>query len=257
MSRKEEVDWKTPYELLFKTKLDLSVLRPFGCLAYVVNLSPSKGKFDSRCNKCVPLGFESSHKGYLLYDMTAHELFTSRDVRFVDIMFPYSLNSTDITNPTLPLVPMHTKEEPYTHTSTIMTLTERSSVPTPLISPPRTQPSPPLLRRCDRVKQAPVWMQDHVGSINTNGKHIAMSKYETPPIFPYHISHMLSSRYVEYLFNLSTLHEPITYKEASRFPEWVDAMKSELDALEHNETLELVTLPQGKAAIRSKWVYKL
>lgn len=51
--------------------------------------------------------------------------------------------------------------------------------------------------------------------------------------------------------------EPKTYKEASKSTEWVEAMKSELNALEVNNTWELTTLPPGKKSIRCKWVYKI
>src|SRR5262249_42494720 len=38
---------------------------------------------------------------------------------------------------------------------------------------------------------------------------------------------------------------------------WVQAMEAELSALEHNKTWVLTTLPTGKKAIDSKWIYKI
>lgn len=40
-------------------------------------------------------------------------------------------------------------------------------------------------------------------------------------------------------------------------PRWIDAMKREIQALEQNETWTLETIPKGKHAIDSKWVYKI
>lgn len=56
---------------------------------------------------------------------------------------------------------------------------------------------------------------------------------------------------------MSDLHEPYSYIQASKSPNWVSVMKDELDALERNQTWELTSLPKGKKAISSKWVYKL
>ncbi|XP_076935039.1 putative mitochondrial protein AtMg00820 [Bidens hawaiensis] len=38
---------------------------------------------------------------------------------------------------------------------------------------------------------------------------------------------------------------------------WIEAMKTEIQALEKNETRTLERLPDGKRAIDSKWVYKI
>lgn len=36
------LEWKAPYTVLFGTTPDMSMLRPFGCLAFAVNVSPNK-----------------------------------------------------------------------------------------------------------------------------------------------------------------------------------------------------------------------
>ena len=53
------------------------------------------------------------------------------------------------------------------------------------------------------------------------------------------------------------MHEPSTYKEAALSPHWVQAMQAEIDALQTNHTWIEVSLPPGKRAISSKWVYKI
>lgn len=59
--------WKSPYELLFGALPDYTMLRPFGCLAYATNLVPNRGKFESRSIKRVFIGYDISHKGFLLF----------------------------------------------------------------------------------------------------------------------------------------------------------------------------------------------
>ncbi|KAI3772361.1 hypothetical protein L6452_03546 [Arctium lappa] len=51
--------------------------------------------------------------------------------------------------------------------------------------------------------------------------------------------------------------EPTMYSVAAKDREWVKAMKTELDAIERNQTWSLVDLPAGRKPIGLKWVYKL
>jgi transposase InsO family protein len=54
--------------------------------------------------------------------------------------------------------------------------------------------------------------------------------------------------------------DPATYREAmgaADAEEWTQACQYEMDALSKNDTWELVDLPPGRKAIKSKWVFKL
>ena len=54
--------------------------------------------------------------------------------------------------------------------------------------------------------------------------------------------------------------EPKTYQEAilhESKTEWAKAMQEEVRSLLENHTYDLVKLPQGKKALRNKWVYRL
>ena len=54
--------------------------------------------------------------------------------------------------------------------------------------------------------------------------------------------------------------DPVTYAEALKskdVDEWQKACQYEIDALHKNDTLELVNLPTGHKAVKSKWVFKL
>ncbi|XP_074266497.1 uncharacterized protein LOC141589772 [Silene latifolia] len=60
-----------------------------------------------------------------------------------------------------------------------------------------------------------------------------------------------------FLAAVTNNHEPTSFKEAMQVPQWREAMKNEIDALERNNTWTLETLPSHKKAIGSKWVYKI
>ncbi|KAM2209147.1 hypothetical protein ACFXTI_025048 [Malus domestica] len=50
--------------------------------------------------------------------------------------------------------------------------------------------------------------------------------------------------------------DPIFYEDAVKKEKWRQAMNSEIEAIEKNETWELTTLPPGSKVIGVKWVYK-
>ncbi|KAL4279618.1 hypothetical protein GQ457_03G008910 [Hibiscus cannabinus] len=50
--------------------------------------------------------------------------------------------------------------------------------------------------------------------------------------------------------------EPISFDAAAKVPEWIDAMKSEIFAIEKNGTWFLTDLSSGKHVICVKWVYR-
>lgn len=55
----------------------------------------------------------------------------------------------------------------------------------------------------------------------------------------------------------SNILEPQTFEEAVGNPEWVKAMAEEIEALERNQTWDLVPKPLNTKPISCKWVYKL
>ena len=54
-----------------------------------------------------------------------------------------------------------------------------------------------------------------------------------------------------------SLKEPDTYEEASQSSKWIETMKEDINALEKNQTWELVPKPRDVKLISLKWVYKI
>nr|XP_043626219.1 uncharacterized mitochondrial protein AtMg00820-like [Erigeron canadensis] len=50
--------------------------------------------------------------------------------------------------------------------------------------------------------------------------------------------------------------DPLTYSQASQSDQWVQAMKLEIQAIERNCTLELMSLPPGRKSVPVKWLFK-
>lgn len=53
------------------------------------------------------------------------------------------------------------------------------------------------------------------------------------------------------------VEEPTNYKHALADPAWTQAMKSEIESIERNNTWNLVELPPGHRPVGLKWVFKL
>ncbi|XP_019179250.1 PREDICTED: uncharacterized protein LOC109174468 [Ipomoea nil] len=85
---------KTPFDILFGRSPDYSLLRTFGCLCYAKNDARIKDKFASRSRKCVFIGYPYGKKGWYLRDLESGERFVSRDVQFLETIFPFSSSLT-------------------------------------------------------------------------------------------------------------------------------------------------------------------
>lgn len=69
--------------------------------------------------------------------------------------------------------------------------------------------------------------------------------------------HRFSPLHRSFIAQISQEYEPQTYAEAAPHPVWQEAMWSELQALQDNNTWTLTPLPAGKTAIGCRWVYKI
>ncbi|KAI9197977.1 hypothetical protein LWI28_007873 [Acer negundo] len=83
------LSFKTPFELLYSKPPDFSHLRVFGCLAYATNVHPSH-KFDCRSIPTIFIGYLIGQKAYKLFYLSTKKVFTSRDVKFFEHIFPYA-----------------------------------------------------------------------------------------------------------------------------------------------------------------------
>ena len=78
------------------------------------------------------------------------------------------------------------------------------------------------------------------------------------PLYPlsYFVSFQrFSLNHKGFLSTLSTIPIPNSLSDALSKREWRLAMEAEMDALQKNETWELVDLPSGKKPVDCKWVF--
>ncbi|WJX45438.1 hypothetical protein P8452_32320 [Trifolium repens] len=73
---------KTPYELWKGRKPNISYFHIFGCYCYILNIKDNLGKFDSKSDKGIFLGYSLTSKAYRIYNLRTQTLEESMHVKF-------------------------------------------------------------------------------------------------------------------------------------------------------------------------------
>jgi hypothetical protein len=232
----------TPYERLFGTAPNYSLLKVFGCVCFVLLQPHERTKLQPRSQLCCFLGYGLEEKGYRCYDPVAKRLRVSRHVVFWEHKMFYSLplfsagNSDSQADPLPNLFP----EIPSPSAELVNPISDES--------PPADPSSDESLIADPTFDESPL-TAPAANPVNTTAPE---------PRHSHRVSTLPSHLRDFHCFSaFATLHEPHTFREASSDPLWQQAMKEELDALLKTGTWDLVDLPAGKSAIGCKWVYKI
>jgi len=82
------INYKSPFECLFRSTPDYSFLRTFRCLCIPFLHPYNAYKLDFCSSSCVFLGYNTSHLGYFCLDLSFHRIYMARHVRFHEHTFP-------------------------------------------------------------------------------------------------------------------------------------------------------------------------
>ncbi|CAJ2647171.1 unnamed protein product [Trifolium pratense] len=258
----------SPYFIIHKQLPDLLNLKIFGSLAYASTLENHRTKLSCRARKCAFLGYKPGMKGVVLIDISNREILVSRHVTHHEHIFPYKpqhnsiswlyypsklpSSSTDID----PSPPVTIDPSPPLSPDISSSDTDNTPQHTPISPPPALHHPSTVSPRPQRLKHAPGYLQDYVCNSSTVS-HEPLSSGTSYPISHFHSFKNLSPSHKAFYVSLSLTTEPKTYAEACKSQDWINAMKTELDALERNQTWSLVDLPPHIKPIGCKWVYKI
>jgi hypothetical protein len=234
---------KTPEECWTGNKPNVAHFRIFGCVTYVHVPNEKRIKLEDKSYKCVFLGVSEESKAYRLYDPESKKIVTSRDVIFAeeetwnwgrinDEELTWddtdSFNGTDKEEGDGITTDRDEVEIPGEQTA------EQTAAQTEETRRPAFIPSSQENRReqTRRISIPPRHLQDYV-----TGEDLAEQEEQ-------------------YLVLYAAEEDPVKYDEAVKDIKWRKAMDAEIQAIEKNNTWELVALPKGMKKIGVKWVFK-
>jgi transposase InsO family protein len=216
---------KTPYELWKGRPTNVKHFRVFGSKCYIKREDGGMGKFDSRVDKGVLVGYSSTRKSYKCYNLRLNKVVESINVTIDETGRPESKEENESMKQPLEEEAEDEKEVEEEDEENLTEAEEQVQQVSPKTPSKRVQknhPSDQIIRN----KDAGVETRRRIHSPEQT--HLAL---------------------------LSTI-EPNCFEEASKDESWNKAMDEELDQIEKNDTWELVPRPKNKNVIGTKWVFR-
>ncbi|OIT22799.1 hypothetical protein A4A49_64270, partial [Nicotiana attenuata] len=105
------------------------------------------------------------------------------------------------------------------------------------------------VRKSGRVSKPPIWLTGYVHPSLPSTSASTLSLY---PIHQFISYSRISRTSQSYLASFSSDNKPTSFSQAVKDDRWIKAMKLDIEALEQNNTWEVVNLPPGKVPIGCK-----
>ncbi|KAF5780569.1 putative RNA-directed DNA polymerase [Helianthus annuus] len=270
---------KTPYEILHNQKPEYDHMKVFGCLTYFWSIETKGDKFEVRGRLGIFLGYPQGTKGYKIFDIEDKKMVVSRDVKFHENTFTFPAqnqpgNDDDIFVPSeaqyfegpdyeqIPTTNDTTNNGPESGIESDQVDDEGpSSVNEESSNGLESGPNEGRTERPRRDRALPKRLNDFVVDLSPSVDHAHTAPTQAAstvhPSTNYISYDNFSHTHKLFLAAIITTDEPKSFKQAMQDPKWVEAMQREIQALEKNNTWTIESLPEGKQAIDSKWVYKI
>jgi len=113
------------------------------------------------------------------------------------------------------------------------------------------------LRRSTRTRRTPTFLEDYHHQLMISPCEEKLKEKVRYPLDSIMSYKSLSEKQLKYTLFISSKTKPKCYEEEKCYPEWMEAMRAEIEALEVNKTWDIVDLPHNKIPIGCKWGYKV
>jgi len=252
------LDTKMPFEALFRTLPNLSVVHLWGCKVWVHD--DTRSKLDARMHKGRWLSFDIDSQAYRVYWPQSTTVSVERNVYFA--------SASPLEGEKLLINPIGSKQTAVPDTPSILTLLSPPSSstipsPSPLQAPKPDSPSVPLHRSTHIPKPLQIIckLQASIGVSSNDDPEKSGGVWTVEDGVPALLKDFDG---MEFVFMVETADtealEPCTLTEVKRrpdWPHWEKAIKEELATLKAAGTWRLEEALTGANVIGSKWVLKV
>ncbi|KAJ9567585.1 hypothetical protein OSB04_003551 [Centaurea solstitialis] len=254
---------RTPYELFRNRKPSIEHLHIFGCVCYILNNKDNLGKFDSKSDDGIFLGYSSISKTYRVFNKRRQAIEETIHVKFDESgpTFPhphenseinqwadsfFQVPETPIADPSPQDLPDGFEKDPPIPPTEIYTPPLINATPITQITP--TEPDQPTNSEDfsqTTVYQPPAlrWTKDYpIDQVLGNPSSGIKTRRQSGNVCLY--------------VNFISENEPKEIDDALRDPAWVSAMQEELAEFIRNNVWLLVPRPRKRTIIGSKWIFR-
>ncbi|KAJ9556367.1 hypothetical protein OSB04_010981 [Centaurea solstitialis] len=277
---------RTPYELFRNRKPSIEHLHIFGCVRYIQNNKDNLGKFDSKSDDGIFLGYSSISKTYRVFNKRRQAIEETIHVKFDESgpTFPhphenseinqwadsfFQIPETPIVDPTPQNLPDGFEEDPPIPPTDIHIPPLINATPITQITP--SEPDQPT--NSEDFSQTTVSVPTPTNLLpdpSVNEASTSEQVYQLPalrwtkdrPIDQVlgnpssGIKTRRQSGNVCLYVNFISENEPKEIDDALRDPAWVSAMQEELAEFIRNNVWLLVHRPRKRTIIGSKWIFR-
>ncbi|KAE8688597.1 hypothetical protein F3Y22_tig00110963pilonHSYRG00163 [Hibiscus syriacus] len=231
----------SPFEKLWNIKPTVSYFRVFGCVCYVFVPDHLRSKFDKKVVRCIFVGYDSQRKGWKCCDPISGRCYTSRNVVFDEASSWWSSEKEVL--PDSREFGDKLQQKMGEHDVQLQTSSDESEDPNGDDVEQRVTQNP---------WQTGVYQQpNEEGGPSETEESIPQSQLRRSTRIRRPNPKYANAAIIE------EATEPETFEEASKSSEWMTAMKEEIDALQQNQTWDIVPKIKDVKLISCKWVYKI
>ncbi|GJX14057.1 ribonuclease H-like domain-containing protein [Tanacetum coccineum] len=221
-----------PYELVFKRKPSLSHLRCFGCLCFSTILN-NHYKLSYKSEKCVLIGYSSVKKAYKLLSIDSRNVSYSRDVKFYETVFLFKTKSTICDSED---AVSESESEHLSFFDNQMSKSPYDEGRAKLV----VDGSVPSSNHDTSDTASPLYQEENTTLVCQEECKTPDKKSSRPTKLPAKLN--------DYVVNSSLKYG---------IEKFIDAMNSEIEALNRKNTWTVYDLPAGKKSIGCRWIYKI